>query len=259
MDDDRAALRKTGEAVRAELFGPSAAAAAAAQSNCGLDAFMSEMIYGSIWTRPGLSRSDRMMCTLAALCCVQYLRPLRAHVEAALHIGLSPATIVETLVQCGIYAGFPASDEAIRIANEVFAGQGVPSPAPARTDPLSRLTARGHEVMNALHGDRGTQGYGSPDNAITSSLYPLIIQYCYGEIWDRPGLDLRQRALCAVAAFTALDLTVQFRKFALSARNVGASETEIIEAVIQTGPYTGLASALNSLTILSEVFARPTS
>ena len=46
---------------------------------------------------------------------------------------------------------------------------------------------------------------------------------------------------------------MQLRKFALSARNVGVTETEIVEAVIQIGPYAGLASALNGLSDLSEV------
>src|SRR5438105_13013957 len=63
---------------------------------------------------------------------------------------------------------------------------------------------------------------------------------------DRPGLDRRQRALVAVAAFTALRLDAQAAKFAQSALNVGLSSTEIIETVIQTGPYSGLAPPLNA-------------
>jgi alkylhydroperoxidase/carboxymuconolactone decarboxylase family protein YurZ len=55
----------------------------------------------------------------------------------------------------------------------------------------------------------------------------------------------------AVAAFTALKLDAQAAKFAQSA-NVGLSRTEVIEAVIQTGPYSGLAPALNALAALSQ-------
>ena len=61
-----------------------------------------------------------------------------------------------------------------------------------------------------------------------------------------------QRALVAVAAFTALKLEAQAAKFGQSALNVGLSRTEIIEAVIQTGPYSGLAPALNALAALSQ-------
>jgi 4-carboxymuconolactone decarboxylase len=59
--------------------------------------------------------------------------------------------------------------------------------------------------------------------------------------------------LCAVASFTAMSLEGQLRKFSQSALNVGLSREEIIEAVIQTGPYSGFPRALNGLAILSDV------
>ena len=69
------------------------------------------------------------------------------------------------------------------------------------------------------------------------------------------ALTLRQlRALCAVAAFCALDHNTLLRKFALSALNVGATREEVVEAVIQTGPYSGFAFTLRGLTTLGEVF-----
>ena len=88
--------------------------------------------------------------------------------------------------------------------------------------------------------------------AVTGALYPLAIQYGYGEIWFRPGLDLRRRTLVTVAAFTALKLDGQIRKFGQSALNMGVSKTEVIEAIIQTAPLTGFAPALNALGSLSE-------
>ena len=44
--------------------------------------------------------------------------------------------------------------------------------------------------MQQLHGERATQGYAAPGNEVTGALYPLAVQYGYGEIWFRPGLDL---------------------------------------------------------------------
>ena len=108
-------------------------------------------------------------------------------------------------------------------------------------------------MLEALHGSRGYEGYAAPDNRVTGALYPVAIQYGYGEIWHRPGLDRRQRALCAVAAFTALRLEGQVRKFGQSALNAGLAGGEIIEAVIQTAPYSGFAPALNALAALSDV------
>jgi 4-carboxymuconolactone decarboxylase len=242
----RASLRQQGETMRQRLFG----------DDDGASAFMrtlnTEASYGAIWSRPGLALEDRMICALAALAAVQRLPKLRRHVGAALELGLTPRAIVEVLIQIGIYAGFAASEEAVEAVAAEFAARQVAMPEePSRTDSLEELTERGRKLMEQLHGDRGQQGYAAPGNTVTGALYPLAIQYGYGEIWFRPGLDLRQRALVAVAAFTALKLEGQVQKFGQSALNMGLRRTEVIEAVIQTAPLSGFAPALNALGALS--------
>jgi 4-carboxymuconolactone decarboxylase len=243
----RASLRDEGEAMRRRLFG----------NGDGAPAFLrtlnTEAVYGAIWSRPGLAIEDRMVCALAALSAVQRLTKLRHHVAAALDLGLPARAIVEILIQIGIYAGFAASEEAIEAAAAAFAERGLAMPEETqREDSLEALGERGRKLMEQLHGDRATQGYAAPGNDVTGALYPLAILYGYGEIWFRPGLDLRQRALVAVAAFTALKLDGQVKKFGQSALNMGLSRTEVIEAIIQTAPLSGFAPALNALGGLSE-------
>jgi 4-carboxymuconolactone decarboxylase len=245
----RDSLRQQGETMRKRLFG----------DDDGAPPFMrtlnTEASYGAIWSRPGLALEDRMICALAALAAVQRLKKLRRHVGAALDIGLAPRSILEVLIQIGIYAGFAASEEAVEVAADEFVARQIAMPEePERTDSLEALTERGRKLMAQLHGDRAQQGYAAPGNPVTGVLYPLAIQYGYGEIWFRPGLDLRQRALVAVAAFTALKLG-QVQKFGESALNLGLSRTEVIEAIIQTAPLSGFAPALNALGALSEALA----
>ena len=248
---DRASLRAQGEAMRRRLFGDGDDGAPA-----NMRTLNTEAVYGAIWSRPGLALDDRMVCALAALGAVQRLPKLGRHVAAALDLGLSPRAIVEILVQIGIYAGFAASEEAVAAAGTVFAERNIAMPEEtAREDSLETLTKRGRDLMQQLHGERATGGYAAPDNTVTGALYPLAIQYGYGEIWFRPGLDLRRRALVAVAAFTALRLDGQVKKFGQSALNMGLSRTEVIEAVIQTAPFGGFAPALNALGGLSEALA----
>jgi len=248
---DRASLRAQGEAMRQRLFGDGDDGAPA-----NLRTLNTEAVYGAIWSRPGLALDDRMICALAALGAVQRLPKLGRHVGAALDLGLPARAIVEVMVQIGIYAGFAASEEAVAAAGAVFAARNIAMPEETeRGDDLATLTARGRDLMQRLHGERATGGYAAPDNKVTGALYPLAIQYGYGEIWFRPGLDLRQRALVAVAAFTALRLDSQVKKFGQSALNMGLSRTEVIEAVIQTAPLSGFAPALNALGGLSEALA----
>lgn len=248
----RADLRHQGEALRQELFG---AEAALGNPATGFRDLMAELVYGSFWTRPGMSKQDRMACTLAALVAVQNWAQLRRHVGAAMNIGLDARAIAEIIIQDGIYRGFAASETGLEVALAVFAERGITLPPPERTMSLEDMMAAGREVQAALHGSRKDDAHASPDNPITSTIYPLIVQYCYGEIWNRPGLERRVRALCAVAAFAALDHEPLLRKFALSALNVGASRTEVVEAVVQIGPYSGFAFTLKGLTAVSAVFA----
>ena len=243
----RRSLKERGEAMRQRLFGDDDGAPSI------LRTVNSEASYGAIWSRPGLALDDRMVCALAALAAVQRLPKLRRHMAAALDLGLSTRSIIEIMIQIGIYAGFAASEEAVEAAGAVFAKRGLVMPEETvRDESLNELTERGRQLMAQLHGERATEGYAAPDNPVTGALYPLAIQYGYGEIWFRPGLDLRRRALVAVAAFTASKLDGQVKKFGQSALNMGLSRTEVIEAVIQTAPLSGFAPALNALGGLSE-------
>lgn len=252
----RASLRAQGEAMRLQLFG-----AQAEQVPAGLTApafldFLSETEFGIVWCRPGLGLVERMLCTLATLASVQRPTALTRYVSAALNIGLDPRAIQEALIQIGIYAGFTASEEALAVADQVFTTRGISTPAPeARNDALDMLTERGTTLMRQLHRDAGDKGYASPANKVTGALYPVAIQYGYGEIWFRPGLTHRQRVLVSVASFTALRLEAQTRKFGQAALNMGCTTEEVREAVIQTAPFSGFAPALNALAVLSDVLA----
>ena len=252
----RASLRAQGEAMRLQLFGTQAQQVPAGLSAPGFLDFLAETEFGIVWCRPGLALPERMLCTLATLASVQRPTALTRYVGAALNIGLDPRAIQEALIQIGIYAGFAASEEALAIADQVFAARGTRVPEPeSRDDALDALTERGTMLMRQLHRDAGDKGYASPDNKVTGALYPVAIQYGYGEIWFRPGLTHRQRVLISVASFTALRLEAQTRKFGQAALNMGCSAEEVREAVIQTAPFSGFAPALNALSVLSDVLA----
>ncbi len=245
----REELRRTGEFTRQRLFGT-----AAEQEPAGFGTLLTEAVQGAVWNRPGLAMSDRMLCTLAALAVWPRLRQLRRHLGAALDLGLSTEAVREVLLQAGLYAGFSAAEETLALMAEVLAERNVPFPPdPPAEASLEELASRGRALMQDVHGERSRQGYAAPDNPVTYALYELAIQYGYGEIWFRPGLERRQRALVAVAAFTALRLPEQARRFGQAALNLGASRTEVIEAIVQTAPYSGFPPALNVLSALSDV------
>ncbi len=245
----RQMLRRDGEATLQILFGSTA-------QPLGLANLLTEPVYGGVWKRPGLAFADRLLCTIAALATGPRMRSLRMYINAGLDHGLDAAAVREILVQAALYAGFSSAEETLPLLAEILGDRDIEYPDdPPEDVSLEELTSRGTELMHALHGDRARLGYAAPDNPVTGALYPTAIQYGYGEIWFRPGLERRQRALVAVAAFTALRMPEQAGKFGQSALNVGLSKTEIIEAIIQTAPYTGFPPALNALGALSAVLA----
>lgn len=244
----RMTLRQNGEATLQNLFNSTG-------QTLGLANLLTEPVFGGVWRRPGLALADRLLCTIAALATGPRMRSLRQYINAGLDHGLSAAAIQEILVQASLYAGFSSAEETLPLLAEILGDRDIAFPEdPPEDVSLEQLTARGTELMHTLHGDRAGLGYAAPDNPVTGALYPTAIQYGYGEIWFRPGLEHRQRALVAVAGFTAPRLPEQVGKFGQSALNVGLTRTEVIEAIIQTAPYTGFPPALNALGALSAAF-----
>jgi 4-carboxymuconolactone decarboxylase len=78
--------------------------------------------WGEIWTRPGLSRQERSMITLAMLAALRQEEELAMHVKAAVRNGLTPEQIQEVLLQVAIYAGVPAANRAFAVAARTLEG-----------------------------------------------------------------------------------------------------------------------------------------
>jgi 4-carboxymuconolactone decarboxylase len=85
-----------------------------------------EFPYGDIYARSGLDLPQRQLVTLGALVAAGDTAPQQAvHVHAALNVGLRPAQIVEAILQCLPFAGFPRVLNAIGVARTVFTERGV--------------------------------------------------------------------------------------------------------------------------------------
>ena len=83
-----------------------------------------------------------------------------------------------------------------------------------------------------------------------------LIEFPFGDIYSRPGLDLRSREIAVVAALTALgNATPQLKVHLQAALNVGVTREEIVEVLMQMAVYAGFPAALNGLAAAREVFA----
>lgn len=85
----------------------------------------------------------------------------------------------------------------------------------------------------------------------------LLIEFPFGDIHSRPGLDLKIRELAVVASLTSLgNAAPQLKVHIQGALNVGCTEQEIIEVIMQMAVYAGFPAALNGLFAAKEVFAQ---
>ena len=81
-----------------------------------------------------------------------------------------------------------------------------------------------------------------------------IIEFGFGDVYSRPGLDLKTRELATVAALTVMgNARPQLEVHLAAALNVGATREEIIETIIQMSLYAGFPAALNAITALRAV------
>ena len=122
-----------GMAVRREVLGDEHVDRAIANTTAFTEPFqefITRYAWGDIWSRPGLSRAERSLVTLAVLTALQHEGELAMHVKAALRNGLTPEQIQEVLLQVAVYAGVPAGNRAFAVAQQALqeAQDGPPAP-----------------------------------------------------------------------------------------------------------------------------------
>jgi 4-carboxymuconolactone decarboxylase len=125
MDD--AARARQGMTVRRAVLGDEHVDRAVATTTSFTEPFqdlITRYAWGDIWSRPGLSRAERSMITLAMLAALQHENELAMHVRAALRNGLTPEQIQEVLLQVAVYAGVPAANRAFAVAQRVLSEVG---------------------------------------------------------------------------------------------------------------------------------------
>ena len=82
----------------------------------------------------------------------------------------------------------------------------------------------------------------------------LVTEYCWGEIWNRPGLDRKTRSIINLSMLTALNRPHEIKLHVLGAINNGLTKAEISEVFLQAAIYCGVPAAIDSFRVAREVF-----
>ena len=119
----------------------------------------------------------------------------------------------------------------------------------------SRLE-RGRRALAEIDGQAGEQVVASLAD-IAPDFATYLLEFPFGDIYSRPGLDLRDREIATIAALTAMGTAAPQLKVHIEAGlNVGLSQAEITEIIMQMAVYAGFPAALNGLFAAKEVFAK---
>lgn len=114
--------------------------------------------------------------------------------------------------------------------------------------------SQGWAKLKEIDGDAGERVIESLKD-IAPDLGRYIIEFPFGDIYSRPGLDLKSREIATVAALTALgNAQPQLKVHIHGALNVGCTREEIVEVIIQMAIYAGFPAALNGISAAMEVF-----
>jgi 4-carboxymuconolactone decarboxylase len=113
---------------------------------------------------------------------------------------------------------------------------------------------RGWEKLKEIDGEAGERVIASLQD-IAPDLARYTIEFPFGDVYSRPGLDLKSREIATVAALTALgNAAPQLKVHIHAALNVGCTRTEIVELIMQMAVYAGFPAALNGMFAAREVF-----
>ena len=107
---------------------------------------------------------------------------------------------------------------------------------------------------------RSVLGADFVDNAIKTAddfsrpLQELVTEYCWGEVWGRPGLDRKTRSMLNLAMLAALNRPHEIKLHVRGALTNGVSKDEIKEIFLQVAIYCGVPAGVDSFRIAREVF-----
>lgn len=226
----------------------------------GLEAMVTEALFGGIWARPQLDIKHRSIVTISALTALGWEPQLKGHIRNGLNLGLTPTQIVEVMVHLVFYASLPAALNGLRLASEVFGEREEwkkAAPKPEEYGPrLRTLEERRQQAAQVRRDLWGTDDAPSGSHAaaaLAPEIYNLVVAYNFGEVYRRPGLDYRERLLATIAALTVTGMHQRLPRYVQAALRVGLTRQEVVEAIMHTAFYGGMPAATEALERAREV------
>src|SRR5688572_23291929 len=214
-----------------------------------LEKHTQERLYGEVWKRPGLSRRDRSLVTLAALIARGQAPALTYYADQALENGVTPREISETILHLAYYSGWGNAMAAIGPVSEVFTKRRI------ETDKLSAEVPKPLPLDEAAEAQRA-KNVGDQFGAVAPGLVDYTTEYLFRDFWLRPDLAPRDRSLVTVAALIASGQVAQITFHLNRAMDNGLTQEQAAEVINHLAFYAGWPNAFSALPVAKEVFEK---
>lgn len=186
-----------------------------------------------------LDAPSAQLIELAAILAVGSEAEMRTALENAARSSIDPIWVEELVLQTYLFAGFPRTLNGMRLWRRA---SGRLAEIPDREESLAtRWTRRGEETCETVYGSLYKRL-----RANIRGLHPALDSWMidlYGRVLGRPGLDLKRRELCIVAACAALEQDRQLHSHLHGALNAGATPEEVDDTLRIVAPRTGAESS----------------
>lgn len=118
----------------------------------------------------------------------------------------------------------------------------------------NELFETGLKTRRAVLGDAYVDASIKSADEFSLPMQELVSQYCWGDVWNRPGLDRKTRSILNLAMLTALNRPHELRLHIRGAINNGVTKDEIREIFLQAAVYCGVPAGVDSFRNAREVF-----
>jgi len=212
-----------------------------------LEAYTQQNLYGDVWNRPGLSKRDRSLVTIAVLIARNQSMPLTYYIGQALDNGVKPSEISEIITHLAFYSGWANAFAAIGPAQDIFAQRGI------GPDQMAPVTGPKLPLNEAQEADRATRVQESA-GPISPSLVNDTTNMLFRDLWLRPGLAPRDRSLITVSSLIASGQTGQVGYHLGRAMDNGLTKEQASEVISHVAFYAGWPNAFSTVPVAKTVF-----
>lgn len=205
-------------------------------------------VVDGIWNRPGLSKRDRSIVTVATLIARLQTIGMEHYFAIALDSGVSPAELSEIVTHLAFYCGWSNAFQAVEVLQGIFAARGI------GLDQLPEISPELLPLNEEAEAKRAAQvqaNFGGTSQGVVENTTNILFR----DLWLRPALAPRDRSLITVVALVAAGQLAQIPYHLNRAMDNGLGRDEASEMLTHMAFYSGWPTVFSALPVFKDVFA----